>query len=469
LIQHSVRPEVRSTVMSASNATPVGVFKALRGLRRPAMLLESAPGTGELARHTLLSFGKVAELVGAGSTVMLSMGESSRNFPREEVLAACRELLDCCRPFSMDADHAAFVGAYGIVSFEFAEYFEKIDPPVREPECVPELHLIVPESTIVFDHRSNEVALLSLCGQDEDLEASLQAALQSPAAPPLQEATPRSLRPVRSSMPFQEMVRLAKASIAAGDVYQIVVSQGWETAVQGDAFDAYRALRSINPSPYMFFIEMPEATLLGASPEMVCALHGGRARVRPLAGTRRRPSDPQVERQVELELQRDPKERAEHVMLVDLARNDLGRVCAAGSVRTPRTFEIERYSHVTHLVSDVEGVLESGYDGFDLFAATFPAGTVSGAPKIRAMQLIGELEGRRRGYYGGAVVRAGFDGSFESCIILRSATVRSERAELRAGAGIVADSIPEREDAECQAKATAVAVALGAQGPGESP
>jgi anthranilate synthase component I len=449
--------------MSATGVSPVDVFGALRGLRYPAMLLESIPGRGELVQHTLLVFGKVAELVGAGSTIALATRGITRYFPREQVLVACRELLDSCRPSSIDADQGAFLGAYGVVSFEFAEYFETISAPAREPQCVPELHFVVPESTIVFDHHSNEVSVLSLYGQDEELEERLLVALRSQAIAPMREVKPKSFRPTQSALPFQEMVRRAKASIAAGDVYQIVVSQGWETALQHDPFDAYRALRSINPSPYMFFIELPEAALLGASPEMVCALHGRRSRVRPLAGTRPRPSDPRDERRVELELQRDPKERAEHVMLVDLARNDLGRVCVAGSVRTPRMFEIERYSHVMHLVSEVEGVLEPGYDCFDLLAATFPAGTVSGAPKIRAMQLIGELEGRRRGYYGGAVMRAGFDGSFESCIILRSATVRFDRLELRAGAGIVADSIPQLEDAECRAKASAVAVALAAR------
>lgn len=210
----------------------------------------------------------------------------------------------------------------------------------------------------------------------------------------------------------------------------------------------------------MFYLDHARRVLLGSSPEMLCKLDGPRARLRPLAGTRARPPLPEQERRAARQLRRDPKERAEHIMLVDLGRNDLGRVCSYGTVKVSELLAIESYSHVMHLVSEVQGVLRGDCDAFDLFAATFPAGTVSGAPKIRAMQLIAQIEGRRRGAYGGSVVHFGFDGSLDACIVLRSAEVRDGIALVTAGAGIVADSVSEREDAECHAKAGALRRAL---------
>ena len=265
---------------------------------------------------------------------------------------------------------------------------------------------------------------------------------------------------------YHDAVNAAKAAIYDGEVFQVVLSQGRTIESDARPFDVYRALRSINPSPYMFFIDLGWGQLLGSSPEMLAKLEGRRAIVRPLAGTRARSEDPETDRKRDAELRRDPKERAEHTMLVDLGRNDVGRVCALGSVRVDEFMDVERFSHVMHLVSEVSGELRTELDAFDLMAAAFPAGTVSGAPKIRALELIAQLEGSRRGFYAGAVARFGFDGSFDSCITLRSMHAYGGAYHLRAGAGIVAASVPAREDEECRAKlgATLAALAMASGG-----
>jgi anthranilate synthase component 1 len=262
------------------------------------------------------------------------------------------------------------------------------------------------------------------------------------------------------------MVETAKEYIAAGDIFQVVLSQRFTRKTNADPFAIYRALRRLNPSPYMFYFDFkdlagdPPLRLIGASPEMHVRLQGGKATVRPLAGTRRRGKSIDEDAHLEMDLLADPKERAEHVMLVDLARNDLGRVCDYGSVIVQEQMSVERYSHVMHIVSQVEGELEPEKDAFELMDATFPAGTVSGAPKIRAMEIIVELEGEPRGPYAGAVGYFSFDGSLDSCITIRTMVMQGQEVSVQAGAGIVADSIPEKEYQECINKARALTVAV---------
>jgi anthranilate synthase component 1 len=457
-------PTYREARLAYEAAGPVAALAAMRRLHPPAMLFESGGGDGRPARFSVVTGGCAAQLLGAGSTVRLTAGAVTRTLPAASVLAACRELLACCRSDTADRRYAQFLGAYGVVSFEFAGWFENIGAPPQDGDSLPEIHLIVPQIVLVYDHAGRQATLFCLPGQGDEAELQIKLAVPQ-AALRAAEQTARGpaapLKPRKALLPFPEMVREAKAAIYAGEAYQIVLSLGWTLALAGDALDAYRRLAAINPSPYMYFLDLPEGTLLGASPEMVCSLRGRRARIRPLAGTIARPAGTEAEAAAARALRRDPKERAEHVMLVDLARNDLGRVCSTGTVGVVEMFGIEHYSHVMHLVSDVAGVLAPECDAFDLFAAAFPAGTVSGAPKIRAMQLIAQLEGAPRGWYAGAVLRAGFDGSFDSCIVLRSATVRAGIAQVRAGAGIVADSVAERENRECRLKAQAIAAALG--------
>jgi anthranilate synthase component 1 len=255
---------------------------------------------------------------------------------------------------------------------------------------------------------------------------------------------------------FEETVRRAKEYIVAGDVIQVVVSQCFSGEMTGEDFSLYRNLRSVNPSPYMFYLNFGEVRLIGASPEVLVRLTDGRIHLRPIAGTRRRGRSAEEDLALERELMADPKERAEHVMLVDLGRNDVGRVAAPGSVKVPRLMEVERYSHVMHIVSAVEGQLRNGLDSFDVFMAAFPAGTVTGAPKIRAMELISELEPTARGPYAGAVGYFGFNGNMDFCITIRTITLERNRISIQVGAGIVADSSPEAEYEETMRKAAAM-------------
>ena len=260
---------------------------------------------------------------------------------------------------------------------------------------------------------------------------------------------------------FLANVVRSKEFIRSGDIIQIVGSQRFSAPVKASPMEIYRAVRSINPSPYMFLLELDGFSLVGASPEIHVRCEDNKVEIRPIAGTRRRGKTDEHDRLMAAELQEDPKERAEHVMLVDLARNDLGRVCVPGSVKVPDYAIVERYSHVMHIVSQVEGQLSPEKDAFDLFRATFPAGTLSGAPKVRAMQVISELEGERRGVYGGAVGYFGFDGGHDSCIVIRTASLRDGVASIQAGAGVVADSVPTSEYEETINKSKSVLRALG--------
>jgi anthranilate synthase component 1 len=281
--------------------------------------------------------------------------------------------------------------------------------------------------------------------------------------PPSEAPPPSPRSPLNSNLSrerFEDMVRQGKEYIAAGDVIQVVLSQCFVTALRHDPFDLYRALRLINPSPYMFYLDQGEIKVVGASPEILVRLEEGQISYRPIAGTRPRGSTDAEDQELEAELLADPKERAEHLMLVDLGRNDVGRVAKIGSVKVPELFSIERYSHVMHIVSQVEGELAPEHDGLDLLKSTFPAGTVTGAPKVRAMEIIEELEPTRRGPYAGAVGYLGFSGNLDFCITIRSFTIYQGQVYLQVGAGIVADSDPPTEFQETVNKGLALMRAL---------
>ncbi|HXW52098.1 MAG TPA: anthranilate synthase component I family protein [Candidatus Acidoferrales bacterium] len=447
---------VTSESVQSVKTAPIDAFSILRHrLPGPALLLETRAGRAARDNRTVLAFGAAAELLARDGLVRVSEGAGSRSYTREDVNAACRDLMRSIN-VGPDAIHPA-AGAYGLAAFEYAGYHER---PCSLPATqLPDLHLIVPQVIVVFDPLTEATVITTEAGFT-DVAMLLQRGATITRAGARAKELPRTV----AAVSFRSAVGEAKRAIREGEIFQAVLSQAWSFEVQGDPLEAYRRLRALNPSPYAFHFELPWGTLFGTSPEMLCTLDQGTACIRPLAGTRPRSANSAAEALACAALLADPKERAEHVMLVDLARNDLGRVCEYGSVRVDEFLGIEKYSHVMHLVSDVRGTLRTDRDAFDLFAAAFPAGTVSGAPKIRAMQLIAELEGERRGWYGGALLHAGFDGSLDSCIILRSAMVRDGVATVRAGAGIVADSIAAREDAECRAKAQAVVEALLAEG-----
>jgi anthranilate synthase component 1 len=448
----------------ADGVTPIAAFAALRGLRMGhSFLFESAPGAGQAARHSIIGLGTRGELIIGDDGVALRIGGQpvALGEPSLDPRGAARELLGRLAPEEAAA-RSPFLGAYGAAAYEFAGRFERLPALPRGSDPMPDLHLVVPEVLVVFDHFSHELDIYALSPDNgastvrrvRDVLAEARIApLERGHEPPIYTHVPGALG-------YAPAVGQAQAAIDAGEAFQIVLAQRWEAPLTTLAFDAYRALRAVNPSPYMFFLDMGWGQLFGSSPEMLVAASAGEARIRPLAGTRPRAQDAIADAQRARELRRDPKECAEHVMLVDLARNDLARVCRYGSVKVTEMLSVERFSHVMHLVSEVAGRLRPECDAFDAFAAAFPAGTVSGAPKIRAMELIAQFEGRRRGFYAGSVCRFGFDGSLDSCITLRSAHAYEGVYHCAAGAGIVAASVPEREDAECHAKADAVFTAI---------
>jgi anthranilate synthase component I len=448
----------------ADDLTPIAAYHSLRRCARGCtFLFESAPGAGQAARHSIVGLGVHGELRVADGTVNLVVDKQVRregSAARDgRVLGAARSLLDMTRPTTTELEHAPFLGAYGAAAFEFAGYVERLPQLPREDDPMPDLHLVVPETLIVFDHLTHELTISSFASATavDDVRALLGSARIEPM-PDAQTTCEPSQLP--AALSYASAVLLAKEAILSGEAFQIVLAQRWTTPLTSRAFDVYRSLRAINPSPYMFFLDLGWGELFGSSPELLVTSTAGQARVRPLAGTRSRGADIPKDTRLAAQLLRDPKERAEHMMLVDLGRNDLARVCRTGSVRVSELLSIERYSHVMHLVSEVVGHLRAGQDAFDLFAAAFPAGTVSGAPKIRAMELIAVLEARRRGFYAGSVCRFGFDGSLDACITLRSAHAYGGALHLAAGAGIVAASQPEAEDAECQAKLGALIAAV---------
>jgi anthranilate synthase component 1 len=445
--------------MLVDGVTPVAAYRALRGIvSRASFLLESAPGAGQLARSSVIGLGVVAELRASRDSIGVGIAGGSRLHAPTDVVGAVRAFIHECRGRYTDAAASPYVGAYAVASFGAAAFFERRLAPGYGDAM---LHLIVPAALVIFDHASHTAQAVMLEDRPR-LREAIKAVLGTAALTPLERSPVcGGAQRTVSADRYRASVSQAKQAIRDGEVFQVVLSQTWQAHISGDPFDAYRRLRSINPSPYMFYLDIDGAVIFGSSPEMLCKLDDTRVRLRPLAGTRPRPPTQDQERDVERELCSDPKERAEHVMLVDLGRNDVGRVSRYGSVEVTELMAVERYSHVMHLVSEVQGTLAPDRDALDLFAAAFPAGTVSGAPKVRALELIAELEGRSRGVYGGSIARFGFDGSLDACIVLRSAHVRDGVASFTAGAGIVADSVPELEERECRAKAKAVASALG--------
>jgi anthranilate synthase component 1 len=368
-------------------------------------------------------------------------------------------------------------GAVGFLGYEAIGFFEPKVPPAREDDLqLPEMLFMLTGNVLIFDHRLRSLKIVvnafldggsaekSYARAIESVESIMQQLAEPVDLPLVPIAVNEKQPPPRSNFrreEFERAVRKAKEYIRAGDVFQVVLSQRFESPSQGKPLDFYRCLRFINPSPYMFCLKFgDDFALVGSSPEMHVRLVGNTVEIRPIAGTRPRGVTPGQDEANAAELLADPKERAEHIMLVDLARNDVGRVAEFGTVRVTEFMEIERYSHVMHIVSNVIGHLRSGRSAFDVVRATFPAGTVSGAPKIRAMQIISELENTRRGCYAGAIGYFGFDGNIDSCIALRCAVLKDAQAYFQAGAGIVADSDPKREYEETVSKARAMMKAL---------
>ncbi|MBS0388929.1 MAG: anthranilate synthase component I family protein [Proteobacteria bacterium] len=444
--------------------TPVSAYAKLAAFR-PRFLLESVEGGERLGRYSFIGFGDALEvrLDARGFTIGARSLPAPRTAP--ELLAGLRSALAAApRPLPELGTVPLAGGLVGYTSYDVVRFFERL--PVRAaplPNAPPLLHYVAPHSMLVFDHLTRAIALLH-AGSEAERVALRREVIQALRGP-MPTVRPRrgSHQPPVAALgreAYLDGVRRAQEYIAAGDVYQLVLSSRFAGRHDLDPFQAYRALRLVNPSPYMFYCELGDLTVVGSSPEALVKLGGGHAELRPIAGTRPRSGEADVDAARATELLADPKENAEHVMLVDLARNDLGRVATAGSVRVEPFRAIERYSHVMHIVSGVHGQLAAGRDAFDLFAAAFPAGTLVGAPKVRAMQIIEELEPVRRGLYGGTVGYFGARGDMDQAITIRTLVFHGDEYSYQAGAGIVADSQPEAEHGEILHKSAAAVQAL---------
>jgi anthranilate synthase component 1 len=444
--------------------TPVSAYAKLSSFR-PRFLLESVEGGERLGRYSFIGFGDALEVRLDESTFTIGSEQRPRPQTAQELLAGLREALSAApRPLPELGTVPLAGGLVGYTSYDVVRYFERLpSKAARLPNAPPLLHYLAPHSLLVFDHLSRAIALLHAGSEAERtaLRTEVIRALRGPMpASTRRTGSYRAPDAALSRSAYVSGVKRAQEYIAAGDAYQLVLSSRFSGLHDLDPFQAYRALRLINPSPYMFYCELGALTVVGSSPEALVKLSGGHAELRPIAGTRARSGEADLDAAQAAELLADPKENAEHVMLVDLARNDLGRVATAGSVRVEPYRAIERYSHVMHIVSGVQGRLAPGCDAFDLFAAAFPAGTLVGAPKVRAMEIIDELEPVRRGLYGGTVGYFGARGDMDQAITIRTLVFNGDEYSYQAGAGIVADSRPEAEHDEVLAKSAAAVQAL---------
>jgi len=448
--------------IAADLDTPVSAYLKLKPFR-PRFLLESVEGGERLARYSFIGFGDCLEF--RLDTDGLSVGDERLPRPadQQQLLAALRRALAAApRPTPDRGGFPLLGGLVGVASYDLVRYFERLPSHARRVDDCPDAHYLAPRSLLVFDHLTRRAALLHAGNEHErqGLRREVIRALRGGLPGPAWAASFGEPEPSLTEAGFLERVARSKEYIAAGDVYQLVLSVNFSGRCDLDPFEVYRALRLLNPSPYMYYCELGRRVVVGSSPEALVKLQGGEAQMRPIAGTRPRGTEPEQDLALAEELLADPKENAEHVMLVDLARNDLGRVAAAGSVRVEPYRSIERYSHVMHIVSGVKGQLAHGRDAFDLFAAAFPAGTLVGAPKVRAMEIIDELEPVRRGFYGGTVGYFGHGGDMDQAIAIRTLVFDGDSYSFQAGAGIVADSIPQNEYREVLAKSAVLRRAM---------
>jgi anthranilate synthase component I len=455
--QFDVIPFVRE--MSADALTPVSAFAALSSNGEEAFLFESVERGENVGRYSFVGFEVRRDL-------RIERGAS------DPIEMMNRELVPL-RVFGEERLPPFFGGAVGFFGYGVSGWTEKIPDTVTDDLHLPDAKLLFFNNVIVFDHvRQRLFVVVNVFTQDAsatvtDAEARVASVVERLRGAHIdlitfpEQVEPTDFRSTFTQEEFENVVREAKEEIAAGEIFQIVLSQRWDTDFdEKNALTLYRALRSINPSPYMFLLRTSECALVGTSPEMLVRVTGNKAETRPIAGTRPRGATRDDDTKLERSLLADPKENAEHLMLVDLGRNDLGRVCRSGSVEVMNFRRIERYSHVIHLVSDVEGVMREDRSPVDVFLSCFPAGTVSGAPKIRAMELIDRFEKTRRGPYAGAVAYIGFSGNLDSCITIRTIVLANGRAYIQAGAGIVFDSDPATEFQESVNKSMALRRAI---------
>ena len=462
----------------ADSQTPLSLYKRLAEDRAGTFLLESAEHGGVWSRYSFIGIRSESSLTERDGLATwlgtIPKGAPSGIDPLEALKVVAKHLR------SPQIAHLPPLtgGLVGYASYEIVRRLEKIPNIATEDNYVPEIAFMLTSDLAVFDHYDGTLILIANAinwdGSSDRVDgayfdANLRLdALEEKLKSPQQGGVNNPLEPKRaeyrrdmSSALYQEKVQLLQEEIRAGEAFQIVLSQRFVMDVSADPFDIYRALRASNPSPYMYLFRFDDGlSIVGSSPEALVKIHGDDVLIHPIAGTRPRSADPDIDRRFSEELLADPKERAEHLMLVDLGRNDLGRVCAPGSVEVVEFMQVERFSHVMHIVSTVTGKLAEGSQPVDALLAVFPAGTLSGAPKPRAMQIIEEHEPTRRGIYAGTIGYIDFRGNIDACIAIRTAVIKNGKGYVQAGAGIVADSIPQAEDQECENKAAAVLGAI---------
>jgi anthranilate synthase component 1 len=468
---HDVVPVAREVY--ADLATPISAFMALADGASHAFLLESVVGGERLGRYSFLGVGDRAVISGRGNEVVRENG-GVHGERSDDPLSVVHRELDAGRVARVPGLPLFVGGAVGYVGYETASTFEKVPRHEVDELGVPDFCFMMADVVVAFDHARRVMQVIAPVRPGGAPELAYDAALKrideylrridrGPRGGELGEVGVTcevELRAHTSRDEFIGQVNRAKEHIAAGDIFQVVLSQRFSAPYAGDGIELYRVLRAVNPSPYMFYVRTRDVTLVGSSPEPLVRVEGSEVLTRPLAGTRPRGATTAEDGRLRADLLADEKERAEHVMLVDLGRNDVGRVSVAGSVSVDELMEVEYYSHVMHIVSNVTGTLAADKDAFDALEATFPAGTVSGAPKVRAMEIISELEPAARGPYAGTVGYVGLDGAMDMCITIRTVVIANGTAYLQSGAGIVMDSDPEREYEECRHKAAALHRAL---------
>jgi len=458
--------------LSADLLTPVGAFLSIAAKQKYAFLLESVEGGEKIGRYTFLGAQPRMVITARGKELMVRQGSSVER-RQGSVIELLRECLRQYRPEALPDLPPFTSGGVGYFAYNMVRQFERLEERAKDDLGLPDCVFTFYDRLLAFDHLRHQVHIIAAADvRSESPRIAYDRALEDIAA--IERKLARGVRAQdfhwsttskkkaikvhvsTSHDSFVESVRTAKEYIAAGDIFQVVLSQRLDFKPPADPFQIYRALRTVNPSPYMFFLQLDDMYVVGASPEMLVRVSGRKLEYRPIAGTHKRGADAAEDERLTAMLRNDEKERAEHVMLVDLGRNDLGRVSEYGSVKVRDLMYVEKYSHVMHLVSALEGQLRGDLDALDALAACFPAGTLSGAPKVRAMEIIEELEPVRRGVYGGSVLYADYAGNLDSCIAIRTMVLHRGRAYVQAGAGIVADSDPESEYQECMNKASAL-------------
>ncbi len=471
---HTLIPVFRT--VTADLETPVSAFLRIAKDAPEAFLLESVEGGEHVGRYTFIGISPYKKMVARRHYITIEEGRSRRSF-EGDIFEELKKALGGHNPARVPGLPPFTAGAVGFFSYDVVRLIERLPELAADELGVPDACLMFFDQVLAFDHVKKEILLIATADLTRGgsyaqavrrlnkMEQQLASALP-PSATKRRKGTTEKLKmvPRTTKAAFLKAVTKAKEYIASGDVFQCVLSQRFDCVPGVDAFDVYRALRIINPSPYMFFLrfgmgELP-AHIVGSSPELLVRVKDRNVEYRPIAGTRKRSADEIEDRALEADLRADEKEVAEHIMLVDLGRNDVGRVSEFGSVRVKDLMFVERYSHVMHLVSAIEGKLKAGLAAIDAFKACFPAGTLSGAPKIRAMEIIEELEPARRGVYGGSIFYADFSGNLDSCIAIRTLFMKGDQGHVQAGAGIVADSVPELEFEECGNKSRAVVRAI---------